>query len=104
MMVTRRVSETCENIFKEIERFGNTSSSYKPDVIQLVVGVKELLSEEIETVEYIAKYVETYIHSELQVEDLDAVARITVYVMMLGHSLFTQEDVLLDVKKGRIKL
>jgi hypothetical protein len=102
MMIIKRVSETYENIFKEIERFGNTSSSYKSDVIQLVVDVKGLLSEEIETVEYIAKYAETYIHSELQVEDLDAVARITVYVMMLGHSLCTQEDVLLDVKKGRI--
>lgn len=107
-MIIKRVSETYELIAKEIMNNGECDGMSETDIIKrttfLVTAAKDELAEEMRPVDVTIRGVEDVIMNGWRVDDLSAVSRITTYVMMLSHSLCTQEDVLIDVKKGRVKL
>jgi len=107
-MIIKRVSETYELIAEELKNYhvvdGMTDGEINGRTANLVVSAKEEMAEEMVTIDETIRGVEQVIMDGWFVRDNFVIARLTVYVMMLSHSLCTQEDVLIDVKKGRVKL
>lgn len=106
MMIIKRVSETYGLITDELIMAGGVTGiendRIKELTANLVVGVKNKLADEDDNIDVIIRGVESVIQLSWGVKDVSTVWRITTYIMMLGHSLCTQEDVLIDVQKGRI--